>query len=60
MAIQVENAQGLSTPLLFIKKYIYNKLEMICVVVYGLHYCYQTFAKPDPVSELHNINPFVY
>lgn len=36
MSIQVENAQNLSTPLLFIKK-MYNKLETICVVVYRLH-----------------------
>lgn len=59
MSIQVENAQSLSTPLLFIKK-TYNKLEMICVVVYRLHYNTETFAKPDPVSELYNITPFIY
>lgn len=42
MSIQVESAEY-STPLLFIKK-IYNKLEMICVAVYGLHYNTETFC----------------
>ena len=59
MSTQVENAQSPSTRLLFIKK-TYNKLEMICVVVYRLHHNTETFAKPDPVSELYNITPFIY